>query len=243
MPSTQSIDDQFGGIAEFFSSLATKVVTVFGPLTLSFLVWVMEWWGATIRQTIRIIQAIQDSFKNDTIIFYHESNIYYPSVEKEHALRKFMIGDAKWIYRVAEKRFINLDTNGDEFTNHSIPFLGASVSRTVDNSVHFLGDLSEWILDQTVWSNSEDVPIQIIVAAWAYSHGVSLHYNYPGYTFTVMTMDGDEKMFDLQSGQELMEELRLPSSPTDETSGEESDSSLEDGEIPMPHCESELKEE
>jgi hypothetical protein len=243
MPSNQSIDDQFGVLADFFSSLASRVVAVFGPLTLSFLVWVMESWASLLRQTTRIIQAIQDSFKNDTIIFYQESNIYYPSVEKEHALRKFMIGDAKWVYRVAENLFVNLDTSGGEFRTHSIPFLGASVSRTVDHSTHFLGDLSEWILDQTVWSNSEDVPFQVIVAAWAYCHRISLHYNYPGHTFTVMTMDGDEKMFDLQSGQELMEELRLPPSPTDETSGEESESSLEEGEIPMPHRESELKEE
>lgn len=243
MPSNQSIDDQFGVLADFFSSLATKVVTVFGPIALSVLVWIMESWTSLLRQTTRIIHAIHDSFKNDTIVFYQQSNIYYPSVEKEHALRKFMIGDAKWVYHVAEKLFVNLDTSGGEFTNHSIPFLGASVSRTEDDSTHFLGDLSEWILDQNVWSNSEDVPFQVIVAAWAYCHGISLHYNYPGHTFTVMTMDGDEKTFDLQTGQELMEELRLPPSPTDENSSEESESSLEEGEIPMPRRESDSKDD
>lgn len=241
MPSNQSIDDQFGLIVDFFSSTVTNIVTYFGPLALSLFVWIMESWTIILRQTTHTIHAIVDSFKPDVIIFYKEGNMFYPSVEKKNTLRKFMIGDAKWSYDVSKNRFTNLDTTGGEFANHSIAFLGASVSHVLDDSSHFLGDLSEWILDQTVWSDSDDVPFQVIVGAWAYCHNISLHYNYPGHTFTVMTLDGDEKTFDLQTGMEQMEELRLPPSPTDEYSGEESESSLEEGEI--RESESESKED
>ncbi len=227
MPSNQSIDYQFGTIADLFSSVSMKIVACFGPLALSVFVWIMETWTVFLRQTTRIVHAILESFKSDVIIFYHQGDIFYPSVEKENTLHKFMVGDAKWSYNVTKQRFTNLDTSGDEFAEHSIAFLGASVSRIVDDSTHFLGDMSEWILDQTVWSDSEDVPFQVLVGAWAYCHKVSLHYNYPGHTFTVMTLDGDEHTFDLQTSQEM----QLPPSPTDEISDEESESSLEEGEI------------
>lgn len=227
MPSNQSIDDQVGVLGDLFSSIATNIVALFGPLALSIFVWIMETWTAVLRQTTRSIQAVVESFKSDVIVFYQENDMFYPSVEKEHTLRKFMIGDAKWNYHVATKRFVNLGVADDECSEHSIGFLGASVSRIVDDSSHFLGDLSEWILDQTVWSNSEDVPFQVLVGAWAYCHGVSLHYNYPGHTFTVMTMDGDEQTFDLQTGQVQMDDLQLPPS----NSSSDSESSLEEGEI------------
>lgn len=230
MPSNQSIDDQFGVLTDLFSSLATKFVACFGPLALSILVWITERWAAAIRQATRTIHAILESFKQDIIVFYQHNEMFYPSVEKEHTLRKLMIGDAKWIYHVTTKRFVNLGLADDECLEHSIGFLGASVSRVVDDSSHFLGDMSEWILDQTIWSDSEDIPFQVLVGAWAYCHGVSLHYNYPGHIVTVMTMDGDEQIFDLQTGQVQIEDLVLPPSPAEDQHSD-SESSLEEGEI------------
>ena len=62
-------------------------------------------------------------------------------------------------------------------------------------------------------------------------------------TVAVITIDGDEKVYDLQTGKEQVSEPRLPMSPSEEASGEESESSLEEGEIPMPRASSDSKED
>ena len=225
MSANQNVD----GVCDFFTALATKLITNFGPIALSFLVWVLEKWNIILRQIQKTVHAIIDSFYNDRIIFYEHDDIYYPSVEKEYGGRKFMTGCAEWKYMVATNTFIKGGDTAD-YSEHSIDLIGAALSRRGQ----YIGDLSEWILDQKVLSDSSVVPFQVIVGAWAYCNHITLEYNYPGHTITIMTMEGDEKVYDLQSGEEIVEPAGLPPSPRSEASDKSSVSSLEDGEIPTP---------
>ena len=227
MSANQNVD----GVCDFFTALASKLITNFGPAALSFLVWVLETWKVFLRQLQKTVHAIIDSFYNERIVFYEDNEVYYPSVEKEFDSSKFMTGHADWQYTIATNTFTKLgDTTG--FSEHSIDILGAALLYEGDH----IGDLSEWILDQKIISYSSYVPFQVIVGAWAYCNRVPLHYNYPGYTVTIMTMEGDEKVINLKTGEEIVEEVgeaRLPASPRSEASIESHDS-LEEGEIPTP---------
>jgi hypothetical protein len=242
MTANQNVDGQLDGVCDFFTAMATKLITNFGPMALAFLVWVLEKWKVILRQIERTVRAIIDSFYNERIVFYEDDEIYYPSVEKEHGSgQMFMTGCAEWQYMIKTNTFIKYGDR-EEFSEHSIDLIGASLSRGRQH----IGDLSEWILDQKVLSDSSYVPFQVIVGAWAYCNHIELYYNYPGHTLTIMTMDGDEKTFDLQTGEEIVEETyesRLPPSPRSEASDRSSVSSLEDGEIPLPRQESDSKED
>jgi hypothetical protein len=228
MSANQNVD----GVCDFFTALASKLITNFGPAALSFLVWVLETWKIILRQLQKTVHAIIDSFYNERIVFYEDNEVYYPSIEKEYGGRTFMTGCAEWKYIIATNTFIKMG-NTTRVSEHSIDFLGAALLRDGEH----VGDLSEWILDQKILSDSSYVPFQVIVGAWAYCNHIELHYNYPDYTVTIMTMEGDEKVIDLKTGEEIVEEVgdaRLPASPRSEASIESHDS-LEEGEIPTPH--------
>ena len=250
MTASQNIDGQLDGVCDFFVAIYSKLAAIFGPLALSFLVWGMDTWGAMVQQMNRSMLAVIDSFRDETIVFYKYDGIYYPSVEKKNTTRKFMFAYTKWIYDIHTKTFIKAGLVND-FNTYCIPLIGASLTRNVriytdEPRTQSIGDLSEWVLDQKIYSTDDTIPLQVLVGAWAYCKHIMLHYNYPGYELTVMTMDGDEKVYDLETEEELISSnpisgsstecetiRRLPPSPASE-SPVESEEPLEEGEIPEP---------
>ena len=171
------------------------------PASMAAYVYAMELWGKCVVQMNRTVTAIVDSFYPEIILFYEDNNNHYPIVTVRRDKSHVLTGHHIWTYDIAKQRFY--DELCVEPRSFRLPYLGASLTYTFPNiedgstRTISIGDLSEWIADQTIVSESKDLPLQVLVTAWAYSQRISLAFGYKGYVLTVMTEDGDEVSYSL----------------------------------------------
>lgn len=200
MPSNTSMDGQFDWLFAFliqpFRWLAAHTL----PASLATFVCAMELWAGFVYQFNRTVTAMIDSFHNERIYFYDDGALYYPIVITNRNRQRLFTGNHSWTYDVQKKQFIHEDYDGVTRT-HRIPYLGASLLYTIPDvgtcrQVQ-VGDLSEWIGEQTIQSSTNELPLQVLVSAWAYCQQLSIVVGYKGYQLTVMNEDGDEVSYSL----------------------------------------------
>ena len=201
MAADSSIDGQFDWIFSYFYIPIRFLAAHALPATMAAYVYSMELWANCVYQFNRSLTALIDSFHKEVIYFYEDGIQYYPVPTVLREKPEFLTGNSTWTYDVKEKQFIeaHLDTS----RKHRIPYLGASLTYRipeVDTNTqqpYTVGDLSEWIADQTIRSSTNELPLQVLVAAWAYCNRVPLMVGFKGYTLTVMNEEGDEISYSL----------------------------------------------
>lgn len=194
------MDGQFDWLISFliqpFRWLAVNSI----PASLAAFVYAMELWAGFVYQFNRTVTAMIDSFHNERIYFYEDGTQYYPIVITNRNRQRLFTGNHSWTYDVQKKQFIHEDYDGMTRT-HRIPYLGASLLYTIPSvgtrRTIQVGDLSEWIGEQTIRSSTNELPLQVFVSAWAYCQQLSIVVGYKGYQLTVMNEDGDEVSYSL----------------------------------------------
>jgi len=203
------------------------------------------------RQALLTKNAVLKSFDRETIYFLNYGSHYVP-IRAVSSESPFLCKNVKWTYSIETCTFYEMDAISDSTIHSSrLPYLGASLRSNSDSP----GDMSEWIQDQCVYSNPDtSIPLQVLVAAWALTNGISFDYAYTGYILTVMNIDGEEAEYEVLTGEQLSSEDSLsatsatsstPSEHVDSVSQEETtvtrvDSSEED-ELPSEYVPSVLE--
>jgi hypothetical protein len=220
-----SIDTLINGVVHFF---LVSVPTFLIPHALSFYLFCMNFIKFVISQTFRTIKAIIESFMDVTIGFYKNSENTYTPVP--FITKNVYNIDPEWLYDISVNSFYHIPSaNFKESKN--IPFIGASLNFGGHDTI---GDMSEWLMDQKIYSNTISLPLQILVSAWRYSFDGVLMTNFENYHLHVITEEGDDIVYDLNCGKEIIsiDESESGSGPeSDSESGSEQKSEPEEGEI------------
>ena len=179
------------------------------------------------NQTCITARAIVRSFKNETLYFFDYNGLYIPVLSTNKHILK---GEYRWFYSAKDSTFYTIESAEND-SIYQLDMLGASVCRSINSTEAVsVGDLSEWIQDQKVFSTSGTVPYQILVSAWAYSTNRTVQYNYENYVFICMDLEGNEKAYNLQTGDELETIPTLCNDDSNDSDEEEEDEEEEDEE-------------
>jgi hypothetical protein len=180
-----------------------------------------ELWGQFVRQVSKSLNALRNSFNEDLVFFYylegtHQKNMWVPVIPNDLIME---LDEDSYMYSPGRRVFsqYNVSSTTPVHTCH-IPFIGASICRiTEDGQERDIYDLSEWIQEQRILASQPRsmIPLQVLVGAWAYSAQVKVTNGFKNMRLTVMTEDGDEKVFDLETEEERIAEVThvLPPSP------------------------------
>jgi hypothetical protein len=211
-----TIDTTIDSILNFF---CVSVPTFLFPRVLSFYVFVMNFLKFVMKQTFRTIKSIFESFMDITIGFYKNSDDSYTPIQ--FITKNTYNIDPEWLYDIEVNSFYHL-ASANYNDSKNIPFIGASLTFGGHDTI---GDMSEWLMDQKVYSNGLELPLQILVSAWRYSFDGVLMTNFENYHLHGITEEGDDVVYDLNTGQQIitMEES--------ESDSESTKSEPEEGEI------------
>jgi len=151
------------------------------------------------KQSYISMNALVRSFKSETILFYRYGNAYVPVLSNMSQSQ----GTFSWLYSTESSTFYNSSLL-TKTTLHNLPMLGANLCYIVKGSdsdtTISIGDLSEWIADQKVASNSADVPLQVLVSTWSYHTTNTMYYNFNNYILVVTDLEGNETAYNLETG-------------------------------------------
>lgn len=194
MPSNDSIDGQldcfFAWVIFPLRFLARHSL----PAAMAAYVYAMELWSKCVVQINRTLTAILDSFHNEIIYFYEDANHYFPVVTVCRSKPNLISGQTVWAYDIHTRQFIHNEI--EEPRLHRIPYLGASLTYTYPGFAtrrdETIGDLSDWMADQTILSSTNELPFQVLVSAWAFCNQIPIPFDWNGFHLTVMNEEGDE---------------------------------------------------
>lgn len=231
MAADSSIDGQFDW---FFLFITTHTL----PALMAAYVYAMELWAKCVVQINRTFTAVMYSFCPETILFLEDDeHTYFPVVsfgKRADERRGMITGYYEWSYDVSKQQFIH--NASETHRTFRLPYLGASLSGSysvfgIGSTEPFdVGDLSEWIAEQTVVASTNQVPLQVLVYAWAHCNKNNITLGCKYHTLTVMNEEGDEVSYslsefyeedsgsDVDAPQNTSSSMSIASS-TEETSG------------------------
>lgn len=218
MSADSSIDGQIDIFFTWFIGSLRSLAGIALPYCLAAYVYAFECWGKFVAQMNRSMSALMDSVHPEILVFYEDGQNHYPIATVRRDKHHVLTGHHSWTYDLAKQTFYDEICVGTRSLR--IPYLGASLSYTFPNPEDgaertiLIGDLSDWIADQTIRADTNEVPFQVLVTAWAYAQRIPLMIGYKGYVLTVMTEDGDEVSYSLSE----FEDETHPSSSSSSTS-------------------------
>jgi hypothetical protein len=162
------------------------------------------------QQTYLSFNALYASFGSRYIAFFKVNDQYIPVFMNNSD--KYTV-EPSWIYNMDTCVFTHVD-GGLRHQASNFSYIAASITRNNEAD----GDMSEWIMEQTVLSNNVLPPLQVVVSAWKYMSANTFMYSFNDYKVILITDEGDELTYDLAT-----EKVVTPDEP--------SDSSVEEGEI------------
>lgn len=215
MSSNQSINSQIDYITDWVIKISKQFGLFCLPYLMAAYLYGIEYWHAFCNQSTRTIQAFYQSFFQDEIYMYEDQSIHYPVIRTSKTNYNLMYGNLAWIYVPSEQAFYNARV--ETLSKHHSSFIGASVTQMVlDNQDSVtsvpLGDMTEWLGEQLIWSDSDQIPFQVLLLAWAYQMKLSIAVNFPSYHITVMDMEGNESTIDVATEQPIEPSSRSTSS-------------------------------
>ena len=143
--------------------------------------------------------AIQNSFHEEFLGFVKCNNDQYFPFLMTSATK--YSSDPVWIYDHNGQSFTYAEL-GFHATTRNLPFIGANLMYK-NNSV---GDLSDWLMDQKVHGPDSTIPLQVLVGAWRFYFDRTYMFSYKDYSLTVITDDGEETTYNLETGKQSIEE-------------------------------------
>jgi hypothetical protein len=211
----------------------SKFPVLFIPVILQVYLYVKNYYNSVKKQMYVTYTAILQSFENEYIFYYKNGSFYIPAIVLNSNLHNFN-EKSSWIYSVQSETFYKVDSINTTKESHHLKYLGASLLRSVDSSsAVIVGDLSDWIIDQSVRDTSGDVPLNVFVSAWSYSVSKKLYYTYKDLILVCMDINANEVAYNLETGLEvpiptIVKEVVKDESDVDSADSDNSDNSAED---------------
>lgn len=195
-------------IEAFFHYLFVSLPMSCIPYLMATYVYTVEFSQKAWKQTRISWGALYESFQDDYIRFYEVVNnsvvTHIPIVTKQQNMYNYQ---SKWIYSIREKTFVLCEIHHDA-SDHRLPFIGASLEMIENGKTEVVGDMSEWLMDQTVFAPSAAIPLQLLAAAWLYTAQTldpTLVFTYKHMRMRVVTEEGEEKVYALDTETEIEE--------------------------------------
>lgn len=195
-------------IEAFFHYLFVSLPMSCIPYLMAAYVYTVEFSQKAWKQTKISWGAIYESFQDDYMRFYEVVNnsvvTYIPIVTKQQNMYNYQ---SKWIYSISEKTFVLCEIHQDAAT-HRLPFIGASLEMIENGETEVVGDMSEWLMDQSVFAPSAAIPLQLLAAAWLYTAQTldpTLVFTYKNMRMRIVNEEGEEKVYALDTEQEIEE--------------------------------------
>jgi hypothetical protein len=195
-------------IDAFFHYLFVSLPMTCIPYLMAAYVYSLEALSKAWGQTKLSYRAVCESFQDDYIRFFEIVNnsivTYIPIVTKQQNLYNYQ---NKWIYSISEKTFVFYEIHHDANT-HRLPFIGASLEMLEDGKTEVVGDMSEWLMDQSIFAPSAAIPLQILAATWLYTAQTldpTLVFTYKNMRMRIINEEGEEKLYALDTEQEIEE--------------------------------------
>ena len=197
-----------GQIDAFFHYLFVSLPMACIPYLMAAYVYSVEALVKVWHQTKLSYRALRESFQDDYMRFYDVTNnsliTYIPIVTKKQNMYNYQ---SKWIYSISEKTFVLCEIHHD-VSEHRIPFIGASLEMLENGATEVVGDMSEWLMDQTIFAPSASIPLQLLAAAWLYTAQTldpTLVFTYKNMRMRIVNEEGEEKLYALDTEQEIEE--------------------------------------
>ena len=197
-----------GQIDAFFHYLFVSLPMACIPYLMAAYVYSVEGLAKAWHQTKLSCRALCESFQDDYMRFYEVVNnsivTYIPIVTKQQNMYNYQ---SKWIYSISEKTFVLCEIHHDVST-HRLPFIGASLEMLENGVTEVVGDMSEWLMDQSIFAPSAAIPLQLLAATWLYTAKTldpTLVFTYKNMRMRIVTEEGEEKLYALDTEQEIEE--------------------------------------
>jgi hypothetical protein len=145
-------------------------------------------------------RAVTNSFYPTRLFFYKYDSMYVPVVHRGAEIPP-IYGDYEWIYKADESSFISMSPEATTKARR-FPYLGGTLIDNSGSNISYI-DITDWLSEQRIFSHSDEVPLQLIVAAWAHVNENSVKHRFEGYKIMFMTLDGDEVIFNVSTGEQV----------------------------------------
>jgi hypothetical protein len=161
-------------------------------------------------QVCKTTGAIRESFDSPLLAFFKYNNTHLPIVVNTNAQYSTL---PSWVYTVESKEFTIPNTEEIQIRPFRLPFLSATLIHKKNGVETVLGDMSEWIGEQTVYAPDGTVPLQVLVGAWMYSkEPPTLLMSYDDLFLKTMNEMAEEQMYYVLTEKEV-EEGEIPETP------------------------------
>lgn len=210
MPIDQTIEAISNSIFSFVlwllpTSVISKSISVYLTTT--------ETLSKVYSQVCKTSGAIKDSFDSPLLAFFKYDSLYLPVVVNSNAQYSTL---PSWTYTADTKEFTIPNTEEIQIRAFRLPFLSASLVYKKNGTETVIGDMSEWIGEQTVYAPDGTVPLQVLVGAWMYSkEPPTLLMSYDNLFLKTMNELAEEQTYhvltekEIEDG-EIIEETKVP---------------------------------
>jgi hypothetical protein len=161
-----------------------------------------------------IINSLDESFRMKYMGFFTLSDsICIPYILTS---KSKVTVEPDWIYEFVNNTFIHSEF-GHHIQHKRLPFIGASLAYVDETKMINMGDLSEWIMEQNISAQDGLVPLKVLVAAWKYCVDETLLFNFENMYLTVITEEGDEHVYNVDTSELVIDTKDLLSEEKPET--------------------------
>jgi hypothetical protein len=168
--------------------------------------------------------AIVNSFSPTCVFFYKYNSMYIPVVHRGSEIPP-IYGEYEWIYYTDEHCFHSKNSVESDRLRRFDYLGGTLIQSTTDGSTYF--DITEWLSEQRIQGPTNEVPLQVLVAAWAHTNETSVLHTFEGYKLVFMTLEDDSMIFCVQTGERLPNDTEDDAEEVEEAAEEAAEASTE----------------
>jgi hypothetical protein len=212
MPIDQTIEAISNSIFSFILwLLPTSVISK----SVSFYISTTETIYNVYSQICKTTTAIKDSFDSPILAFFKYDKMHLPVIINSSTQYSTL---PSWIYTVDSKEFTIPNTEEIQIRAFRLPFLSATLVHKKNDVETVLGDMSEWIGEQTVFAPDGTVPLQVLVGAWMYTkEPPTLLMSYADLFLKTMNEMAEEQVYHVLTEKEVEEGEVIETKPTPDT--------------------------
>jgi hypothetical protein len=154
-------------------------------------------------QACKTVESVKNSFDSPILAFFKYGDIHVPMPILESTRYSTL---PSWVYAIHRKEFTIPNTEEIQIRGVHLPYISAVLVHKVGPVETILGDLSEWLGEQTVYAPEGSVPLQILVAAWMYvNEPPTLLMNYKDLYLKTMNESAEECTYSVETEQSIEE--------------------------------------
>jgi hypothetical protein len=159
--------------------------------------------GTAYKQLCKTRRAVKQSFESPVLAFFKYGSTYIPMPIHGNTNYSSL---PDWVYTIDTNEFTIPNTEEIHMRAFHPPYISASLIHRYGSTETVLGDLSEWLGEQTVYAPDGIVPLQVLVSAWMYTNvPPTLLVHYKDLYLKTMNDSAEECIYSVETGEEVEE--------------------------------------